>query len=363
MKALFEPEIRLRKNSQGNLVLQATTPTPNSCHVAGETEISPPPPPFQLDPPGDEVSPLPGPRVMEVKLHIEETDSDICLPYVKPVHHCVQFAPPPHTTEIRAIVMLNGEKVQEELLPLNSSNPEPEEPNSIIGTEDFQAWVNLMSPGEPTLHVQGNVIFPDARYKAKLVKAENAQENDTLVLNLEVERREGIFPPVVTTRSVEYEQSGSKVEQFERVKVLLPSDKTINLKLRNVFSDNSNSNNTSSCRPKTSDDKEEFQAFLDLMPGSDPTLRVRGTVQVPNPGYEVELTCAVTKQNSEQGNTLVLQLKKEPPNPDDVGQPVVSICSVEYVALGSILRCFKPEQVKILQTGQEPIRVPVEEVF
>lgn len=234
MRDLFEPELRLMKDSEGKFVLQATTLTPNSCHVAGKTEITKPRPPYEPNPPGGGVSPLPGPRVMEVELHIKETESDICLPYIKPVHHRVQLDPPEHTTSIQAIVMLDGEKVKEKVFPVDPSEETPEEPNSIVGTEDFQAFLDLMPPGEPTLRVQGNIILPDPGYRTKLVKAENPKRDSTFVLNLEVEHREGFFPQVVTTRSVEYEQSDSDLKQFERVKILLPSDKTLTVNIREV---------------------------------------------------------------------------------------------------------------------------------
>ncbi|MEB3827439.1 hypothetical protein [Phormidium sp. CCY1219] len=231
---VFEPQLRLMKDSEGNFVLQATTLTPNSCHVAGETEVMPPRPPYEPNPPGGGVSPLPGPRVMEVKLHIKETESDICLPYIKPVHHRVQLDPPEQTTSIQAIVVVKGEKVKEKSFPVDPSDETPEEPGSIVGTEDFQAFLDLMPVGEPTLRVQGNVVLPDPGYRTKLVKAENAERGNTFVLNLEVEHLDGIFPQVVTTRSVEYEQSGSDLKQFDRVKILLPSDKTLTLNIREV---------------------------------------------------------------------------------------------------------------------------------
>ena len=353
MKALFEPEIRLLQDSEGHYVLQATTPTPNSCHVAGETKVSPPPPPFQPGDQEDGASPLPGPRPMMVKLKIEEVDSDICLPYVKPVHHCVTLYPPSHVTEIQAIVMLNGEKLEEELLPLDSSDSSSEEPDSILGTEDFQAWLNLMPPGQPTLHVQGSVIFPDARYQASLQKSEQTEQGDTFVLNLDVERRTGIFPPVVTTRSVEFEQSGTDLERFKRVKVLLPGEKTINLTLHKVFSDN-----VSRCRMK-GEDEEEFRAFLDLMPPGEPTLRVRGSVQVASSGYQVSLQPKSKTSQDKTDKTLALELMLEPP--ENVAQPVISLCPVEYDQSGSETK--ELEHVLILRPGGErPIQVPIKEV-
>jgi hypothetical protein len=358
MQTLFEPKIRLKKDGLGNLILQATTPTPNSCYVAGETEILPPLPPFNPDPAGDAVSPLPGPRVLGVKLLIEETDSDICLPFIRPVHHCVKLSPPSHTIDIQVTVVRNGETLKEKIFALNSFDEVPEEPNPIIDIEDFRAWLNTMPSGQTTLHVQGNVTLPDPGYQVKLVQAENAKQCDTLVLHLNVKRLDGFFPAVVTTRSVEYEQIGDDLEQFNQVKIMLAGDRSIHLKVHRVISDPPNPDHPPVCRPKAEDDIEEFTAFLDLMPGDDPTLRVEGMVQVPHPGHTLSLMCVVPEENAEPSNTLVLELRQT--SLDGFFPSVISLCPVKYVTSGAILRCFRPEKVKILRSEQEPIEIPIQ---
>lgn len=125
---------------------------------------------------------------------------------------------------------------------------------------------------------------------------------------------------------------------------------------------NNSPNNASSCRPQTSDDREEFQAFLDKMPPGLPTLRVTGEVVVPNPGFNVELMPPVIEHGAaeaEPGKTLVLELKKE--RLEDRGlTPVVSICSVEYEQSGLFLEQL--DQVMILRPDQEPVTVPVQEI-
>lgn len=129
-----------------------------------------------------------------------------------------------------------------------------------------------------------------------------------------------------------------------------------------MFSNNPQSNNTSSCRPKTSDDREEFQAFLNKMPPEPYTLRVTGEVVVPDPGFNVELMPPVIELGQaevEQDKTLVLELKKE--RLEDRGlTPVVSICPVEYRQSGSYLE--KLDQVLILRPDQEPVTVPIQEI-
>lgn len=117
-------------------------------------------------------------------------------------------------------------------------------------------------------------------------------------------------------------------------------------------------NSNPSCEPRTPDDAEEFQAVLDRMPPGEPTLRVTGTVTAPNPGYEVELVPAGTTEAT-QGRVLALQVVQEPG--EGVFPQVIATCPVEYEKSGSEL--VQLDEVVILQTGQEPIRVPIEEVF
>lgn len=120
--------------------------------------------------------------------------------------------------------------------------------------------------------------------------------------------------------------------------------------------------NASKCRSQGSDDREEFQAFLDKMPPGPSTLRVTGEVVVPNPGFNVELMPPVIGHGAaeaEPGKTLVLELKKE--RLEDRGlTPVVSICSVEYEQSGLFLEQL--DQVMILRPDQESVTIPIQEV-
>jgi len=95
------------------------------------------------------------------------------------------------------------------------------------------------------------------------------------------------------------------------------------------------------------------------MPPGEPTLRVSGEVEVPHPGYRVDLVPAITTQPDSPDATLALQLEKEPL--DGVFPQVISVCSVEYEKTGLELDRF--DQVRIFRLEQDPVEVSIEDVY
>jgi hypothetical protein len=110
------------------------------------------------------------------------------------------------------------------------------EETALISTSDWRATANLM-PGlrTPSLYVEGMVKLPNPGYEVNLVEACPGRREDAeeLHLKLEVREKEGLYPQVITTRSVRYEDS-QYAENYENAIVELPDGSNITLDIQEV---------------------------------------------------------------------------------------------------------------------------------
>ena len=75
---------------------------------------------------------------------------------------------------------------------------------------DWNAWIDRMPPGKPTLHVTSVCEFPTPGYTVELRPAEPQGINPAdLLLEMHVTEPYGQVPQVVTTVEVRYEQDDS----------------------------------------------------------------------------------------------------------------------------------------------------------
>jgi len=89
----------------------------------------------------------------------------------------------------------------------------------------------------------------------------------------------------------------------------------------------------------------DWKAWHDFMPGSQPTLHVKGTVTVPTSGYTAKLQPA-TPQGINPAIYLI-DLIVTPPAPDEIVSPVLTPLEVYYMEITS----QNYTQVSILPDG------------
>lgn len=109
------------------------------------------------------------------------------------------------------------------------------EETDVISTSDWQATADFMpGPRTPSLYVEGRVKLPNPGYEVNLVKAPGQQDSETLVLELEVREKEGVYPAVITTRSVRYDDP-TYTENYENAIVKLSDGSDITLDIQRVY--------------------------------------------------------------------------------------------------------------------------------
>lgn len=94
---------------------------------------------------------------------------------------------------------------------------------------DWTAWVNAMPPGPRSLHVQGTVTVPTPGYLVRLVKAAPQGFNPrNLILDLTLTSRPGIWPQVVTRKSVSF-RIDRYANQYDSILVRFPDGSGLTL--------------------------------------------------------------------------------------------------------------------------------------
>jgi hypothetical protein len=97
-----------------------------------------------------------------------------------------------------------------------------------------------------------------------------------------------------------------------------------------------------------------YEAWIDLMPGANDTLHVKGKVTVPTTGYKAQLVEAVP-----QGiNPAILLLRLELTKPTGPAGQMVTTLEVRY----SKPHAKQYKQVQIEEEGHPSETVPVKEV-
>lgn len=229
MKTLFEPQIVLRKEPDGEYTLHTVTVTPNSCYAAGSAEAAPPPTVRLL------------PEVQPVLLHIKHRNGR-CLQVPKAVRHCIQdlrLGAAAGKTTLMVFAMVGEAIVGSSSIDVSDLGRidvgDGKDKPTPIDTSDWFAWVNAMPPGPPSLHVTGIVTAPNPGYEARLAPASPQGINPRdLILNVSLTRKPGVWPQVVTQIPVRYDVEEYK-DNYDTVLVTLPDGSGIPLKIEKVY--------------------------------------------------------------------------------------------------------------------------------
>ena len=218
---IFEPQLVLAREPDGEYTLHSVTLTPNSCYSAGKAERGIPPNVRLI------------PETESVLLQIR-TRSGPCLQVITPVRHRVRnlkLGAKTGKTSVIAFVMLDGNIVGSASIrvddPSVCANDPPKE--TPVETTGWYAWMNLQPPGPRTLYVQGIISAPTPGYDARLVPAAPQGINPkNLILDLILTPRPGMWPAVVTPIPVSYVQQSPAIA-YDSVLVRLPDGEGISL--------------------------------------------------------------------------------------------------------------------------------------
>jgi hypothetical protein len=222
---MFEPQLTLTREKDGQYTMHALTLTPNTCYSAGRAQLAPPP----------EV--LVAPEVQPVMLHLRARRGH-CAQTVTPVRHRVrdlQLGDAYGKTSVSAFVMLDGSIV-------GSANVRVQEPGPCGGvspgavlTCDWYAWVNRMTPGAVALHVTCTVLAPHAGFDVHFRRtAPQATSPGDLLLDLQVDERPGSWPQVVTPIHARFEEP-SVGAVYTGVLARIPGQNAVHVEVDEVF--------------------------------------------------------------------------------------------------------------------------------
>jgi len=221
---MFQPNLLLATEPDGEFTLHSVTLTPNSCYSAGRAEPGVPPSVRLL------------PEVFSVLLPVRVRRGP-CLMVLTPVRHRLRnlrLGAPHGKTTVTAFVMNGMQVLGSASIPVVSTQGCPKEPLPL-DTSDWYAWVNRMPPGPASFHVTGTVTLPSPGYDVQLEYASPQGINPAeLILELRVAKRPGLWPQVVTNVTVRYDVPDYQAA-YETVLVRLPAGDGIQLEVEEVF--------------------------------------------------------------------------------------------------------------------------------
>jgi hypothetical protein len=194
---IFQPCLQLVAEPDGEYTLNAVTITPSSGYSAGRAKPGAPPN-VRLTP-----------EVFPVMLTIRTRRGRV-LEVLTPVRHHLRnlkLGPKHGKSSVLAFAMVGDNIVGSASIPVGPIQQGPKNP-VIVSSSDWYAWVNQMPPGPASFHVTGIVQLPTPGYDVRLVAAEPQGINPReLICNLQVTPRPGIWPQIVTSVSVRYDES------------------------------------------------------------------------------------------------------------------------------------------------------------
>lgn len=198
---IFQPSLQLMVEPDGEYTLHAITITPNSGYSAGRARPG--------APPGVRLTPETFPVMLEIRARGGRAQQ-----VLTPVRHHLrnlELGPKHGKTSVLAFAMTGERVVGSASIAVGSIHECPKDPIAI-DTSDWYAWLNKMPPGPASFHVTGVVHLPSPGHDARLVPASPQGINPSeLILDLQVTRRPGIWPQVITPVSVRYDQSPAEV--------------------------------------------------------------------------------------------------------------------------------------------------------
>jgi hypothetical protein len=220
---IFQPNLQLSIEPDGEYTLHAVTITPNSGYSAGRARPGVPP------------SVRITPETFPVLLEIRERRGRV-LQVLTPVRHQLRnlkLGPSAGKTSVIAFAMLGDRIVGSASIPVGPAHECPRR-SVPVESQDWHAWINRMPPGPASFHVTGVVVLPTPGFEVRLVEASPQGINPAdLILDLEVRPLPGIWPQRVTSMSVRYDQSPGKVA-YQSVLIREPDGDAIQVPVEEV---------------------------------------------------------------------------------------------------------------------------------
>jgi hypothetical protein len=218
---MFQPNLTLSREPDGEFTLDAVTITPNSCYSAGRAKPG--------VPPNVRITP----ETFSVLLPLRAR-SGPCLMALRPVRHQLRNLNLQGKTSVLAFAMLDGKVVGSSSVPVGAASSTCPKNPVTVDTSDWYAWVDKMPPGPASFHVTGTVHLPTPGYTASLELASPQGINPSdLILDLHVKPLPGIWPQVITPVTVRYDQSQSS-GSYETVLVREPDGDAVRLDVEDV---------------------------------------------------------------------------------------------------------------------------------
>ena len=200
---MFQPQLQLETEPDGEYTLHAVTLCPNSGYSAGRARPGTPP---TVRLAGEAFSVILDLRVRRGR----------ALQVMTPVRHNLRnlkLGPQHGKTSVIAFAMLRGNVVGSASIEVRSSHECPTKDPVSVDTTDWYAWLSKMPPGPASFHVSGIVLLPTPGYDTRLVRGAPQGINPReLILDLEVTPRPGFWPQVITPVSVRYDEPEAGVE-------------------------------------------------------------------------------------------------------------------------------------------------------
>lgn len=226
MKAIFQPQILLSKEGDGEYTLHAITLVPNTCYGAGPARRGVPAHIRLL------------PEVIPVILEITHRDG-FCLQFVRPVQHCLtDLALGGAQSALTVFAVIDGKVVGASSIDVNHRGRihvgQGKVKNRPIESTDWYAWENHMPGSEQSLHLQGVVMVPTPGYEVRLEPAAPQGINPReLILDLVIERLDGLWPQVVTRKPVGFSSKGA-AGSYDGVLIRSPDAESVHLRIEKV---------------------------------------------------------------------------------------------------------------------------------
>lgn len=220
---MFQPNLLLATEPDGEFTLHSVTIAPNSGYSAGRAVLGVPATVRLV------------PEVLSVLLPVRVRRGP-CLEVLTPVRHRLRNLRlgPQHGKTMVTAFLVSGEQVLGSAsLPVVSTQGCAKDP-LVLDTSEWFAWVDRMPPGPASFHVTGTVTLPSPGFEARLEVASPQGINPAdLILELRVTRRPGVWPQVVTNASVRYDLASHP--GYQSVLVRLPDGEAIQIEVEEVF--------------------------------------------------------------------------------------------------------------------------------
>lgn len=221
---IFQPNLLLSVEPDGQYMLDAVTITPNSGFSAGRARHG--------VPPNVRITAETYPVLLN--LHARRGPA---LQVLNPVRHHLRnlkLGSKHGKTTVLAFAMIQGHVVGSASIPVTPERECPRKDPVTVDTAEWYAWLNKMPPGPATFHISGLVYLPTPGYDVRLVPAAPQGINPKdLILDLEVTPRTGFWPQVVSPVTVRYDQRPAGVE-YTSVLVREPDGDAVQIDVEEV---------------------------------------------------------------------------------------------------------------------------------